>query len=178
MSHSSAEQLAQAIERLGLTLLRQRSRMDATEPTPLTVTQRLALTLAVEEGPLRLGELAERMGATEPTATRTVDSLASAGLVQRAPHPDDRRGVLIDATKHGTRLLAHRRRRFRELIESGLAEMPDDDQERLTDLLHELNALMASETAEATPNAEKPAVKPRRLDPTGAETTRARPPGP
>lgn len=155
MSQSSAEQLAQAIERLGLTLLRQRSRMDASEPTPLTVTQRLALTIVVDEGPLRLGELAERMGATEPTATRTVDSLTSAGLVRRAPHPDDRRGVLIDATKRGTRVLAHRRHRLRELIESGLAEMPDDDQERLADLLDELNELMAPETAEAAPAADR-----------------------
>lgn len=155
MSHSSAEQLAQAIERLGLTLLRQRSRMDATEPTPLTVTQRLALTIVVDEGPLRLGELAERMGATEPTATRTVDSLASAGLVRRAPHPDDRRGVLIDATKHGTHVLAHRRQRLLELIESGLAEMPDDDQERLADLLDELNELMAPETAVTAPAADR-----------------------
>ncbi len=155
MSRPSAEQLAEAIERLGLTLVRQRSRMDQHEPTPLTVTQRLALTIVVDEGPLRLGELAERMGTTEPTATRTVDSLASAGLVRRAPHPDDRRGVLIDATTRGTRLLAHRRERLLELLKSGLAEMPDDDQERLADLLDELNELMTPETAEAVPAANR-----------------------
>ncbi|MEP7335509.1 MAG: MarR family transcriptional regulator [Actinomycetota bacterium] len=138
---------------VGLTLVRQRSRMDQHEPTPLTVTQRLALTAIVDEGPLRLGELAERMGAMEPTATRTVDSLASAGLVRRAPHPDDRRGVLIDATKRGTRILARRRHRLLELIESGLAEVPDDDRERLADLLDELSALLAPEVLEAAPTA-------------------------
>lgn len=155
MSRASAAQLAAAIERLGLTLVRQRSRMDQHEPTPLTVTQRLALTVIVDEGPLRLGELAERMGTTEPTATRTVDSLTAADLVRRTPHPDDRRGVLIDATKQGTRLLAHRRQRLLELLESGLAEMPDDDQERLADLLDELNELMTPETAEAVPAADR-----------------------
>ena len=76
-------------------------------------------------------------------------------LVRRTPHPDDRRGVLIDATKQGTRLLAHRRQRFLELLESGLAEMPDDDQERLADLLDELNELMTPETAEAVPAADR-----------------------
>ena len=155
MSRASAEQLAEAIERLGLTLVRQRSRMDQHEPTPLTVTQRLALTIVVDEGPLRLGELAERMGTTEPTATRTVDSLTSAGLVRRAPHPDDRRGVLIDATPRGTRVLAHRRQRLLELLESGLSKMPDDDQERLADLLDELHALMAPETVDSVTAADR-----------------------
>jgi DNA-binding MarR family transcriptional regulator len=155
MSRASAAQLAAAIERLGLTLVRQRSRMDQHEPTPLTVTQRLALTIVVDEGPLRLGELAERMGTTEPTATRTVDSLTAADLIRRTPHPDDRRGVLIDATKQGIRLLTHRRQRLLELLESGLAEMPDDDQKRLADLLDELNALMTPEMAEAVPAADR-----------------------
>ena len=153
MSERTVAALAEAIERLGLTLLRQRGRIEQFDPTPLTVTQRLALTFLVDEGPLRLGALAERMGTTEATATRTVDWLAGLGLAERAPHPTDRRGVLIAATLRGRNVLATRRRRLTQLIGDGLRAMPAEDQERLVDLLDELNDLLAPGPAEELPAA-------------------------
>jgi DNA-binding MarR family transcriptional regulator len=153
MSERTSIRLAEAIERLGLTLIRERGRMEQFDPTPLTVTQRLALTLLVDDGPLRLGALAERMGTTEATATRTVDSLAALGLAERTRHPTDRRGVVIAHTRRGRDVLATRRHRLGELVENGLRAMPAADQERLVDLLDELNDLLARGAGEELPAA-------------------------
>lgn len=156
MSERTAAALADAIERLGLTLLRRRGRIEQLDPTPLTLTQRLALTFLADGGPLRLGVLAECMGTTEATATRTVDSLSALGLANRAPHPTDRRGVLIAATPPGRNVLAARRRRLTELVASGLRPMPAGDQEHLVDLLDELSELLAPAAG------EEPAAAPAR----------------
>jgi DNA-binding MarR family transcriptional regulator len=153
MSERTSIRLAEAIERLGLTLIRERGRMEQFDPTPLTVTQRLALTFLVDDGPLRLGALAERMGTTEATATRTVDSLAALGLAERTRHPTDRRGVVIAHTRRGRDVLATRRHRLGELVENGLRAMPAADQERLVDLLDELNDLLARGAGEELPAA-------------------------
>jgi DNA-binding MarR family transcriptional regulator len=138
----SARSLAAAVEALFLQLVREKSR----DPSPLTPTQRLALTAVVDEGPLRLGALADRMQASDATATRTVDALAAGGLVKRIPDADDRRGVLIASTPAGRRLVAKRRRRLTASLERGLAGMPDEDQQRLVALLLQLNELLGSDT--------------------------------
>ena len=133
-----AEQLAAGIERLFLLVARLRGRLGEPEPLPLTMTQKLALTTVVDSGALRIGRLAERMETTEATASRTVDSLARAGLVRRRPDPDDRRGVRIESTARGRRLVEVRRAHLAALLEERLAEMDAAEQARLVALLGHL----------------------------------------
>src|SRR6202035_3620620 len=45
--------------------------------------------------PLTLRELAERLAADPPYVTLIVDDLEERGLVQRMPHPKDRRAKLV-----------------------------------------------------------------------------------
>ncbi|MFZ1881194.1 MAG: MarR family transcriptional regulator, partial [Gaiellaceae bacterium] len=52
------------------------------EGPALTSTQRLALFELLEDGPMRLNDLAARMGLSAPTASRAVDALADAELVE------------------------------------------------------------------------------------------------
>jgi DNA-binding MarR family transcriptional regulator len=59
-----------------------------------------ALRRLVEE-PLTLRALAERLTADPPYVTLIVDDLEERGLVQRTPHPDDRRAKLVQLTKAG-----------------------------------------------------------------------------
>ena len=70
-----------------------------------------AATLADLErhGPRRITELAETQGVTQPAMTGLVGRLANAGLVERAPDPVDRRGVLVTVTTDGAAVLAARR---------------------------------------------------------------------
>lgn len=135
---SEAERLAREIERLFNLMVKRRPEEAEAEPQ-LPPTQRLALAVVVDEGPLRLGELADRMGTSDPTATRTVDALESIGLVERTPDPDDRRAVLVAATARGRKLLERRRRRIVKLLREPLAGLSKHEQRELVERLAALN---------------------------------------
>ena len=51
--------------------------------------------------PLTLRALAERLAADPPYVTLIVDDLEERGLVQRTPHPEDRRAKLVQLTAAG-----------------------------------------------------------------------------
>ncbi|MGE5233872.1 MAG: MarR family winged helix-turn-helix transcriptional regulator [Acidobacteriota bacterium] len=75
-----------------------------------------ALSVLVFRGPASLGELANAEQVQPPTMSRLVAALERDGLVRRAPDPEDRRAVRLEATARGARLLeAGRRRRVARL---------------------------------------------------------------
>jgi len=51
--------------------------------------------------PLTMRELAQRLAADPPYVTLMVDDLEKRGLVQRLPHPEDRRAKLVRLTAAG-----------------------------------------------------------------------------
>jgi DNA-binding MarR family transcriptional regulator len=57
-------------------------------------------------GPLTLGQLAQANGVDAPYATLIVDKLEAHGLVERRPHPDDRRRKLVTLTAAGLQAIA------------------------------------------------------------------------
>jgi DNA-binding MarR family transcriptional regulator len=144
---SEAARLAETLEQLLTLIVRRQGQLAELDPGALTPTQRMALTAVADRGALRLGTLADHVATTDATASRTVDALAAAGMVKRVADPHDRRGVLIAPTPRGRRLVAARRRRLVELMEQGLATMPETDQARLVDLLGELNELLGAAPA-------------------------------
>lgn len=56
-------------------------------------------------GQLRMRDLADRVMLSRSGLTRLVDRMAEAGLVNRRPDPDDRRGTLACITDEGTHTL-------------------------------------------------------------------------
>ena len=56
-------------------------------------------------GPRTPTQLAEADRVSTPSMTRTVNCLADAGLVERSPHPDDRRQVLVSLTAAGDQVI-------------------------------------------------------------------------
>jgi DNA-binding MarR family transcriptional regulator len=58
-----------------------------------------ALQILLQEGPQTPGELASRLGLTTGAVTSVVDRLSRRGAVNRAPHPDDGRKVLVSADR-------------------------------------------------------------------------------
>src|ERR1700684_1211559 len=54
--------------------------------------------------PMPMSELASLLPVDPPTLTPVVDDLDRAGLVERQPHPTDRRVKLVVATPEGTAL--------------------------------------------------------------------------
>jgi DNA-binding MarR family transcriptional regulator len=59
------------------------------------------LLFQLRDGPVTLGKLAEANGVDAPYATLIVDKLEAHGLVERRPHPDDRRRKLVTLTAAG-----------------------------------------------------------------------------
>jgi DNA-binding MarR family transcriptional regulator len=135
---NEAEQLAREIERLFALIVKRRPEEAEQEPQ-LTPTQRVALAVIVDEGPLRLGALADRIGTTDPTATRAVDALVAERLAERTPDPDDRRAIRVASTAAGRRLLERRRRRFVKLLAAPLEKMRRREQANLVEHLAALN---------------------------------------
>ena len=70
-------------------------------------TGRIKVLLRLTEGPLTLRDIAEFTGVDAPYATLIVDGLEARGLVDRAPHPSDRRCKLVTLTPAGQRAAAH-----------------------------------------------------------------------
>ena len=56
--------------------------------------------------PLAMGALAAQLGIDAPYTTVVVDDLEARGLVERRPHPTDRRAKVVAATPEGAALAA------------------------------------------------------------------------
>ena len=146
--HREAEELAAGIERLFALLARLRGGVGEPEVPPLSMTQKLALALVVDSGPLRSRALGELLETTEATASRTVDGLVRAGLVRRRRDPDDGRGVRIEATARGHRSVERRRAHLAGMLQGLLADLAVGEQTRLVVLLDSLNDTLERSRAE------------------------------
>lgn len=78
---------------------------------------RARLLWVLRGGPVTQRELADALAVTPRNVTGLVDGLVATGYVARAPHPTDRRAVLVTLTEAGSTLLA-------SMVE-GYAEMHD-----------------------------------------------------
>jgi len=58
----------------------------------------------IARAPMTMGELATKLGIDAPYATLVVDELERQGLVERRPHPTDRRAKLVATTTRGARI--------------------------------------------------------------------------
>lgn len=67
---------------------------------------RAHLLWVLRGGPSTQRALADALGVTARNITGLVDGLSADGHVRRAPHPTDRRAVLVALTSQGERLLA------------------------------------------------------------------------
>lgn len=133
--------LSAAVERLVLSVMRQGDRV-GTEPSPLTLTQALALRTIADHGPLRLGILARLLGTTNATASRTVDILEAMLLLRRVRDPLDGRGVIVELTTKGEVWVQERRDALEDMLGELIAEMRPRDQRRFVVLLTQLNELL------------------------------------
>ncbi|WP_200946097.1 MarR family transcriptional regulator [Rhodanobacter sp. Root561] len=61
-------------------------------------------------GPMTLKDLADAMSTDAPAATVAINDLESRGLVERYPHPENRRAKLVSLTAAGRSVMATTRR--------------------------------------------------------------------
>lgn len=84
--------------------------------TPLGLTVAQASALREMTGPMTMRELAVKMSCEPSNATIVIDKLENLQLIERRPHPTDRRAKQLVLTDEGTEL--------RERVLKALAEEP------------------------------------------------------
>ncbi|MCL2585788.1 MAG: MarR family transcriptional regulator [Streptosporangiales bacterium] len=73
------------------------------------------------------GELAEHEKVQPPSMTRVIAVLEERNLVQRAPHPTDRRQVILTVTADGRALVNRVRRRREAWLAQRLQELSEEE---------------------------------------------------
>jgi DNA-binding MarR family transcriptional regulator len=95
-------------------------------------------TLRRSGGTLRPTDLTNASMLTSSGTTKRLDKLEQAGLIARAPDPDDRRGTLISLTDEGRKVIDATTAAHLENERRILAGLSAADQRRLADLLRTL----------------------------------------
>jgi len=116
----------------------------------VTLPQYRALVILVSRGPQRIADVAAILDVEPSTATRMSERLVRKRLVNRTGGEDDRRVVLLSATRLGRELVASVTRKRRAEVRAILRRMPQQKIEPLITSLHAFTTA-AGETAEANP---------------------------
>jgi DNA-binding MarR family transcriptional regulator len=120
----SAARLRLAIVRTARRLRQEAVGAGGTELTPTAVS---ALATVERHGPLTPSELAGIERVKRPTATRTLRLLTDAGLVDRAPDPDDGRSALVSISAAGREQLRRLRGRKNAYLARRMRDLPAED---------------------------------------------------
>jgi DNA-binding MarR family transcriptional regulator len=118
-----------SVSRLARRLRVERLMPELAEPA-LSDTQLAALATLERHGAMSPGDLAEHEKVQPPSMTRVIAALVDWELVTRAPHPTDRRQVILTVTPEGRSLVQKVRRRKEAWLARKLAEL--SPQERAT----------------------------------------------
>ena len=135
-----------AIERLAgrakttIALLASRRRAERSDDT-LGLSQMSALSVLQRHGPLSPTALAEFERIQPPSMTRLIAALEGRGLIERRPHPSDRRQAVIAITAGGSQLVREDRRRYHAWLSQTLGHLDADERERIVAALPILEGL-------------------------------------
>ena len=111
-----------SVSRLARRLRVERLMPELAEPA-LSDTQLAALATLERHGAMSPGDLAEHEKVQPPSMTRVIAALVDWELVTRAPHPTDRRQVILTVTPEGRSLVQKVRRRKEAWLARRLAEL-------------------------------------------------------
>ncbi|WP_454193987.1 MarR family winged helix-turn-helix transcriptional regulator [Nocardia sp. Marseille-Q1738] len=111
---------------------------EALKPTGLTFSryELLMLLSFSKTGALPMAKASARLQVHPTSVTNTVDRLEAAELVERVPHPSDRRATLIEITDAGRELVAKATKELNEKV-FALPGLPPDRLHTLLQLLAE-----------------------------------------
>jgi len=93
---------------------------------------------AAEEG-LTPGQVSDHLGVTCGNTTGIVDKLEEAGLVERRPHPDDRRATLLQMTAPGREVYDQVRPVFDQRVTDLMGCLSEDEKSQMISLLDRLS---------------------------------------
>ena len=124
---------AQLAEHVRVAITRLNRRLRQTRPVgELTQNQLSVLSSLDMAGALTPRELSDAERVQPPTMTKVLAKLEERGLIQRAPHPTDRRQVLLSATDEGRAVLLEQRRVKAEWLTRRLGRLTPEERETLS----------------------------------------------
>ncbi|SBS76154.1 Transcriptional regulator, MarR family [uncultured Mycobacterium sp.] len=122
-------------------VLRRADTKTSTAGADLTLAQLSILLTLLDQGPIRMTELAARERVRTPTTTVAIRRLEKLGLVKRSRDPSDLRAVLVEVTPQG--LVQHREALAvrRASLSALLSKLTDEERETLAKALRPLERL-------------------------------------
>ena len=100
-------------------------------------------------GPRKMADLADSLGVTPRNVTALVDALEAERMVQRAPHPTDRRITMIEITG-GSATVERQVEELRAAIAALFADISEDDRATFERVMARLLDKLAPKDARAT----------------------------
>ena len=89
-----------------------------------------------------MSSISDELGVTRRNVTALVDALEEEGLVQRKPHPTDRRATIIELTERGFETTNSMYEEHRAAVAELFADLSEEDRGELTRLLGSLRAAL------------------------------------
>lgn len=111
-------------------------------PGRLTMPQLRCLQAMERAGASLTSGLARALNVTAPTMTSMIDGLVERGLVERQPHPTDRRQVRLLLTEAGRGTLARYRAITHDRLAAPVARLAPAQKSRLHAAMTDLNTVL------------------------------------
>lgn len=118
-----------------------RSDTNRTEAGDLTLAQLSILLTLLEQGPMRMTDLAAHERVRTPTTTVAIRRLEKLGLVKRSRDPSDLRAVLVDITAEGRAQHQEALEVRRNYLATLLSKLSQEELDTLTKALAPLERL-------------------------------------
>jgi len=91
------------------------------------------------DAPMTLTQLAEATGSDAPATTVAVNDLEHRGLVERYPHPENKRAKLVSLTPSGKQMIERVRRTVRDDAPPGVNDLSKTDLAHLRRILERID---------------------------------------
>src|SRR6201996_2569620 len=148
-----AEGLHRALSKL-FSILRKGDPSGGAVAGDLPLAQLSILVTLLDQGPIRMTDLAAHERVRTPTTTVAIRRLEKIGLVKRSRDPSDLRAVLVDITPRGRAVHGESLANRRAALAAMLSQLPESD---LNTLLQALAPLERLGSGEAVPGLKAPA---------------------
>jgi DNA-binding MarR family transcriptional regulator len=154
-------ELVEAFTELGPTWVRW---VNACLPSDAVSYVRMRLLTALQrDGEQSMGELATGLGVTPRRVTALVEALEADGLVERRPHPTDRRSTLVAITEGGLKAQQVGWEQHRAEVAQAFGDLSPSEQAQLLSISRTLTQIMRTRLA-GRPSSQQadcgPSVRP------------------
>jgi DNA-binding MarR family transcriptional regulator len=119
----------------------------------LNATDMECLRLLFLKGIATPSELAKHTGLTSGATTAMLDRLEKAGLIERRPNPDDRRGTLITPVKSGAEKIASGFESARKAQDELISSYSEKELEIISDVFERFTKIWEQERKKLEKNA-------------------------